>query len=87
MGKSQKVVIKRERADKSPETERRRDKRIERKLIQLGKDHPENTYEIQETTNKKNCKIIQIKRIAGIRPHKVKGNKNATIDSKILGVK
>ena len=68
------------RRDKTPETLHRRDKKIQRKLDQLSKDHPENTYEIMEHVNvnrNKEYKIIQIKRTSGRRHHKIKtGVKN-----------
>jgi len=89
MGKSRVMVVKRERADRTPEALRRRDKRIERKLIQLSKDHPQNTYEVKEITvvNKnKTHKLIHIKRTSGRRPHKVKGNKNAAANNQVLAV-
>jgi hypothetical protein len=75
------MIIK-ERKDKSPKTKERRDKRIEKKLIQLSKDHPENSYEVREITDKKDHIIIQIKRTKGRRPHKIK-NKDKKITEDI----
>lgn len=61
--------------NKTPETIAIRDKNMERKLRQLSKDHPENKYEIKDktiTTKGKDYKLIQIKRVSGRRPHKIK---------------
>ena len=65
------------RTDRSPKTIARRDKRMEMKLAQLNKKHPENTYEIKEFENfaknrQTSYKILQIKRTSGRRPHKIK---------------
>jgi len=64
------------RIDRSPHTRVLRDKKIERKIIQLSKDHPENEYEVAEVTvkDKRNIdrKLINIKRIKGRRPHRTK---------------
>jgi len=81
------ISVKRERSDRTPETIKRRDKRIERKLVQLTKDNPENTYEVQEVTvkNRNNeHKLIQIKRMAGRRPHKIKNK--YVINNQVLAV-
>lgn len=61
--------------NKTPETIAKRDKALERKLRQLTRDHPENKYEIKDktvTTKGKDYKLIQIKRVSGRRPHKIK---------------
>ena len=63
--------------DKSPETINRRNKRMERKVDELNKKHPDNTYEIKEFENfsknkQTSYKILQIKRTSGRRPHKIK---------------
>jgi len=70
------------RTDRSPRTIARRDKRMEKKLEQLSKDHPDNTYEIKEFENfsknkQSSYKILQIKRTSGRRPHKIKRVKGA----------
>jgi len=80
-------MAEKQRVDKTPRTRDHRDKKIERKLNQLSKDHPENEYEVKEVTvtdkkKNKDYKLIQIKRIKGRRPHKTKEQQKLSRESK-----